>query len=166
MLARFSGLVRQSTRVRLAAVQRCRPQNTGLFAFARTASTSASTRALHTTGVVTKAVKSGGGYLQTGHRSDFAMDSSSQRVLVTGCSGQVGSEVLLALMDTYGVDNVIASDIKKPSKRLACQFVYLDVMNRDQIARYVCYVCSCVCSLLLLYIVMYDSWFSLEIYSR
>ena len=55
------------------------------------------------------------------------------------CSGQIGSELVPALREKYGVDNVIASDVTNPARRghthLAhSPFVYLDVMNYDNMA--------------------------------
>lgn len=38
-----------------------------------------------------------------------------RRILVTGALGQVGSELVPALRDAYGEDEVIATDIKEPS---------------------------------------------------
>jgi nucleoside-diphosphate-sugar epimerase len=37
-----------------------------------------------------------------------------QRILVTGASGQVGSDLVLALRDRYGDANVLATDIREP----------------------------------------------------
>ncbi|EQB90320.1 nucleoside-diphosphate-sugar epimerase [Clostridium punense] len=37
-----------------------------------------------------------------------------KRILVTGCLGQIGTELVTKLREVYGVDNVIASDIRKP----------------------------------------------------
>jgi len=42
-----------------------------------------------------------------------------KRILVTGASGQVGSDLVLALRDRYGGDNVLATDIREPQGALA-----------------------------------------------
>ena len=41
------------------------------------------------------------------------------RVFVTGAAGQVGSELVAALRDRYGNDNVLATDIREPEGALA-----------------------------------------------
>jgi len=42
-----------------------------------------------------------------------------KRVLVTGASGQVGSDLVTALRERYGGENVLASDIREPSPEMA-----------------------------------------------
>lgn len=37
-----------------------------------------------------------------------------KRILVTGCLGQIGTELVTKLREVYGVENVVASDIRKP----------------------------------------------------
>lgn len=54
------------------------------------------------------------------------------KVLVIGASGQIGSELVLALRKDLGKDNVVASDIKKPnsnSELLDGPFEVLDILN-------------------------------------
>ena len=41
------------------------------------------------------------------------------RIFVTGAAGQVGSELVAALRDRYGNDNVLATDIREPEGALA-----------------------------------------------
>lgn len=43
---------------------------------------------------------------------------SKEIIIVTGASGQIGSDLVLKLRELYGNDNVIATDIKKPSKEV------------------------------------------------
>ena len=58
------------------------------------------------------------------------------KVLVIGASGQIGSELVLTLRDKLGVENVVASDIKKPdlnSELLNGPFETLDVIDGDSL---------------------------------
>lgn len=58
------------------------------------------------------------------------------RILVTGSVGQIGTELVSALRARYGVNNVVASDIKAPPKEFPeGPFVWADVMNYDVMAR-------------------------------
>jgi len=54
------------------------------------------------------------------------------KILVTGATGQIGSELTPALREKYGHDAVIASDIQQPED-LDGPFVELDVTDRDAI---------------------------------
>ncbi|NOX35994.1 MAG: NAD-dependent epimerase/dehydratase family protein [Calditrichaeota bacterium] len=62
-----------------------------------------------------------------------------KRILVTGACGQIGSELVKYLRNIFGAENVIATDIKKPSDFLKATdgFHYLDVLNMDELARLV-----------------------------
>lgn len=42
-----------------------------------------------------------------------------KRILVTGALGQIGSELTLLLRERYGTENVLATDIREPSGKLA-----------------------------------------------
>jgi nucleoside-diphosphate-sugar epimerase len=42
-----------------------------------------------------------------------------KRILVTGAAGQVGSDLVIALRDRYGAQNVLATDIREPQGPLA-----------------------------------------------
>jgi nucleoside-diphosphate-sugar epimerase len=54
----------------------------------------------------------------------------TQKILVIGAGGQLGSELTQALWKLYGQENVIASDIKEPAGILAKgRFEILDVLN-------------------------------------
>lgn len=58
------------------------------------------------------------------------------KILVIGASGQLGSELTLALRDIYGEDEVIASDIHAPTKDLAGgHFEYLNVLDHHALRK-------------------------------
>ncbi|GAB4308157.1 MAG: NAD-dependent epimerase/dehydratase family protein [Candidatus Bipolaricaulota bacterium] len=60
------------------------------------------------------------------------------RILVTGATGQIGSELTLELRKRYGGNQVVAAGHRKPaSETLASSgpFVSLDVANRDALAQ-------------------------------
>lgn len=61
-------------------------------------------------------------------------ESGNRRVLVTGALGQIGMELLDALIKKYGPENVTASDIREPSNlgEFPVRFSKLDVQNREQ----------------------------------
>lgn len=54
---------------------------------------------------------------------------------VIGSSGQIGTELVLQLREMYGVDNVIASDIKKSSDevKMGGPFELLDVLDTERL---------------------------------
>jgi len=54
-----------------------------------------------------------------------------KRILVTGALGQIGSEIVPALRERYGVDNVVASDIRMPPESAAGNgpFEFVDCTN-------------------------------------
>jgi nucleoside-diphosphate-sugar epimerase len=59
-----------------------------------------------------------------------------KKILITGALGQIGSELTLALRKRYGVENVIATDVRhNPSKEFAESGPYLqvDVTNPESI---------------------------------
>jgi nucleoside-diphosphate-sugar epimerase len=59
-----------------------------------------------------------------------------KRILVTGAAGQVGSEMVPALRDRYGAENVLASDIRPPEGALAAggPFEVVDCTRHDAMA--------------------------------
>ena len=44
------------------------------------------------------------------------MSNSTEKILITGALGQIGSELTNKLVEIYGKENVIASDIAQPEK--------------------------------------------------
>jgi nucleoside-diphosphate-sugar epimerase len=66
------------------------------------------------------------------HASFAAM---SRRILVIGSSGQIGTELVEGLRERYGVENVVASDIKEPQAVQDGPFVMADAMDRRGIER-------------------------------
>eukprot|EP00483_Globobulimina_turgida_P001460 UN01462 len=75
--------------------------------------------------------------MQTGHRHDAYFDPDSKpRVLITGASGQIGTELVPYLRKRYGIENVIASDVKLPPFMTSDgPFVFLDTCDYNSIAR-------------------------------
>lgn len=62
-----------------------------------------------------------------------------ERILVIGSSGQIGSELVLALRKIYGGENVFATDIKYPSKEVGSTgpFQILDVLDLNNLMHFV-----------------------------
>eukprot|EP00962_Isochrysis_galbana_P022963 scaffold6880_cov110-Isochrysis_galbana.AAC.27 len=60
-------------------------------------------------------------------------------ILLTGACGQVGQELLPALREAYGAENVIGSDVRKPPLSMsgAGPFETLDVTNAEALGRIV-----------------------------
>jgi len=58
------------------------------------------------------------------------------KILIIGASGQIGSELVLALRKLYGKSNVIASDIKEGSSELmnSGPFIKIDATHKNEIA--------------------------------
>jgi len=61
---------------------------------------------------------------------------SEGRILITGASGQIGTELVDALSTRFGSDRVIASDIKEHKFENA-SFVMLDILNEQRITEIV-----------------------------
>ena len=69
-----------------------------------------------------------------------AGDETSMRILVTGSAGQIGQELVPALRERYGNDNVVATDIRStgvPRIQNDGPFCYCDVMQKDTLIRLV-----------------------------
>lgn len=62
-----------------------------------------------------------------------------KKILVTGSSGQIGSELILTLRNKYGHDNVLASDLYENDKieKKIMPYEKLDVLNKLEIERIV-----------------------------
>lgn len=60
---------------------------------------------------------------------------AKEKILVIGASGQIGVELTLALRKIYGVENVIASDLREPNQLLkdSGPYVSMDVMNKEML---------------------------------
>jgi threonine 3-dehydrogenase len=52
-----------------------------------------------------------------------------KRFLITGSNGQIGTTLVPLLSAKYGVQNVIATDLKAPQNKFPCKFTPLDVTN-------------------------------------
>ena len=60
-----------------------------------------------------------------------------ERILIIGANGQIGSELVGALADIHGADNVIASDIGTNNVYQAKRYTQLDVLDRAGLAKLV-----------------------------
>ncbi len=58
---------------------------------------------------------------------------SSEKILITGSNGQLGTVIGKRLMEKHGPDNVIMSDIKEPSESFH-KFEFLDILNKNALA--------------------------------
>jgi nucleoside-diphosphate-sugar epimerase len=61
-----------------------------------------------------------------------------EKILVIGASGQIGSELMIALRENYGGDNVYATDIKQPPKDIleGGPFQILDVLDNKALIHF------------------------------
>ena len=63
---------------------------------------------------------------------------TSERILITGATGQIGSELVPFLREHYGRDNVVATGhIRKPTKEMEDSGPYLtmDLMDQETVIR-------------------------------
>lgn len=58
--------------------------------------------------------------------------TSSEKILVIGSSGQIGTELTEKLQEIYGTENIVASDIKKPNHYNG-NFEELDVLDEKRL---------------------------------
>ena len=59
----------------------------------------------------------------------------SEKILVIGAAGQIGTELVLTLRQSKGADNVIAADLKEPNKEVLAEgkFVQLDILDEPAV---------------------------------
>jgi nucleoside-diphosphate-sugar epimerase len=62
--------------------------------------------------------------------------AASEKILVIGSSGQIGTELTAQLQNKYGTENVVASDIKKP-QHFSGAFEELDVLDEKKLGELV-----------------------------
>ena len=62
--------------------------------------------------------------------------ATSEKILVIGSSGQIGTELTVQLQNIYGAKNVIASDLKK-SQNISGEFEELDVLDEKKLGEVV-----------------------------
>ncbi|MEI6575490.1 MAG: NAD-dependent epimerase/dehydratase family protein [Bacteroidota bacterium] len=62
-----------------------------------------------------------------------------EKILVIGCAGQIGSELVISLRKLYGSANVFATDIKQPPQDVidSGPFQILDVLDEKQLIHFV-----------------------------
>ncbi|MFL5765865.1 MAG: NAD-dependent epimerase/dehydratase family protein [Bacteroidia bacterium] len=58
---------------------------------------------------------------------------TSEKIIVIGSSGQIGTELVQNLRDAYGIDSVIASDLKVTEQAKEGPFEVIDVMNAQEL---------------------------------
>jgi nucleoside-diphosphate-sugar epimerase len=58
---------------------------------------------------------------------------SNEKILVIGSSGQIGTELVQGLRDIYGIDSVIASDVKVTEQAKEGPFEVIDVMDAQSL---------------------------------
>ena len=57
----------------------------------------------------------------------------TEKILVIGSSGQIGTELVEELRNLYGNDNVVASDIREPQIKQDGPFEILDILNQVEL---------------------------------
>uniref|UniRef100_A0A7S1PFK9 L-threonine 3-dehydrogenase, mitochondrial n=1 Tax=Percolomonas cosmopolitus TaxID=63605 RepID=A0A7S1PFK9_9EUKA len=71
-------------------------------------------------------------------RNQSSSSSKPSRVLITGCFGQIGSELVPALRERYGSENVVASDVRLPKDLNFLKegpFEFLNIMDHRSLNR-------------------------------
>src|SRR5579872_5085168 len=56
-----------------------------------------------------------------------------EKLLVIGSSGQIGTELVQRLREIYGIDSVVASDVKVTEQAKEGPFEIIDVLNAQQV---------------------------------
>lgn len=54
------------------------------------------------------------------------------KILVLGASGQVGADLTVKLVETYGAQHIVAADLKEPTE-VNCKFVQLDATDKENL---------------------------------
>jgi len=59
----------------------------------------------------------------------------SEKILVIGAAGQIGTELVLTLRQSKGADNVIAADLKEPNEKVLAggKFVQLNILDESAV---------------------------------
>jgi nucleoside-diphosphate-sugar epimerase len=62
-----------------------------------------------------------------------------KKILVIGAGGQIGSELVLALRKLFGVDFVIAADVKEDCPAIISDgpYVQMDILDRENVRKYI-----------------------------
>lgn len=60
----------------------------------------------------------------------------SEKILITGSSGQIGTELIVALAKKYGEENIVSLDIKQPAN-VCGVFKPIDCTNREEVEAFV-----------------------------
>jgi len=64
--------------------------------------------------------------------------NGGERILVTGALGQIGTELVVALRETFGTESVIATDIRQPNDHPLYKsgpFAVLDVLDSESVIK-------------------------------
>jgi len=72
---------------------------------------------------------------ETSYRPKRQYTTGQKRILVTGCMGQIGSELVPALRNIHGHDNVFATDIFSRGVDDEGPFEYLDILDKTSLDR-------------------------------
>jgi len=67
-------------------------------------------------------------------------DDETPRIMITGCLGQIGSDLVSVLRQKYGAESVVATDVKKPARASFLRdgpFLYADVVDYASLAQIV-----------------------------
>lgn len=62
-----------------------------------------------------------------------------KKILVIGAGGQIGSELVLALRKLFGIDLVIAADVKEDCPAIISDgpYVQMDILDRENVRKYI-----------------------------